>query len=263
MNKPISFFLFVFSACLCNAQMPVQLAPPLLKYETVFFKQTTKVELKFAEAGTQIRYTLNNQTPTEKDPVYHQPIQISKSFTTLKAVVFGNGYLPSETVAVTFIKDGLKVKSVAQTEPAERFKGDGLNTLIDNKGGLTPINAGTWLGYQRDSVALNIVMERKQSIKSVLINCLLDQGSWVFLPLEIQVYVFDERQQSFQLAGEKMLPATEQVTGASCQPVLVRLSKKITAEKIKIIIKGIQSIPEWHQGKGQPGWIFIDEIKLY
>jgi hypothetical protein len=245
------------------AQTPTQLATPLLKYQSVFFKNTATAELKFAMKGTSIHYTLNNQTPTKKDPVYHQPIQINRSFTTIKAMVFGEGFLPSDIVSATFIKDGLKIKSVQQTTPNERYQGNGATTLMDNKGGLTAINAGTWLGYQTDSVEINITLEKSQLISSVLLNCLQDQGSWIFLPQQITVYYFDKTKQSYQLLKERFDTSNANIAGASCQPISIPLSKKITTNTIKIILRGIKSLPDWHQGKGQPGWLFIDEIKLY
>jgi len=262
MKKLISGWL-IFGAFFCSAQTPVQLAPPLLKYPAIFFKNMATVELKFAQKGTQIHYTLNNKVPTEKDKVYTHPIQIKNSFTTLKAMVSGAGYLPSEIVSATFIRDGLKISSVQQAAASQRFPGNGANTLIDNKGGMTDINSGTWMGYQQDTVEINIVMEKSQLIASVLINCLQDHGSWVFLPEQIRIYYFDDKQQSFQLMAEQSAHATENVTGAACVPIMIKMPNKIFAEKIKIELKGMKSLPEWHPGKGQEGWIFIDEIKVY
>lgn len=257
------FILMVLAGFYCEAQSPVQLAPPLLKYHSVFFKKTTDVEIKFAQQGTQIHYTLNNQPPTEQSEIYTKSIHINKSFTTVKAFVSGDGFLPSEMVTATFIKDGIKIKSVQQSPANARFQGSGASTLIDNEGGITDMNASTWLGYQQDAVEINMLLEKKQALSSVLINCLQNQGSWIFLPAQISVFYFDESKQSFELLGEQLNVANEKISTASCQPIIIAAPKKISTEKIKIILKGIKSLPEWHAGKGQPGWLFIDEIKLY
>jgi hypothetical protein len=262
MNKIISFLL-IFCTFLCKAQTPVQLAPPLIKYRAIFFKDIANVELKFAQKGTQIHYTLNNLDPTEKDKIYTKPIQIKNSFTTIKAMVSGEGFLPSEIVSATFIKDGLKISSVQQTLANQRFPGNGPATLFDNEGGMTDLNSKTWLGYQQDSVLIDVVLEKRQKISSVLINCLQDHGSWVLLPEQIRVYYFDDKLQSFQLMAEQSAHATENITGASCVPITIIVPKLIVTEKIKISLKGIKSLPEWHPGKGQAGWMFIDEIKVY
>ena len=107
---PIIFVMLLFAGNYCKAQSSVQLAPPLMKYYSVFFKDASIVELKFAQPGTQIHYTLNNQQPTEQDQVYSKPIRVKKSFTTVKAMAAGEGFLNSETVSATFIKDGIKIK---------------------------------------------------------------------------------------------------------------------------------------------------------
>ncbi len=263
MKQLLFLFPIFLIGFICKGQTPVKLAPPLLKYQSVFFKNRASVELKFAQQGTQIYYTLNNRTPTIKDKVYRKPIQIKKSFTTLKAMTTGEEFTSSEIVAATFIKDGINVRSIQQMPANERFQGNGPNTLIDNEGGLPAIGSKTWLGYQQDSVEINVVLEGKQKLTTILINCLQDHGSWVFLPEQVLVYQSGGNTQSFQLAGERLDAVNENISVASCVPVQVLLSKKITTDKIKIVIRGIKSLPEWHPGKGRPGWLFIDEIKLY
>lgn len=262
MNKLTVPLLLFFIATTSYGQ-PVQLAPPLLKYQSVFFKDAATVELQFAQQGTKIYYTLNNQQPTEKDNIYAKPVKLKNSITTVKAITSGAGFLSSELVSATFIKDGLPIKSVRQTIANERFPGNGLNALIDNEGGVTDLNAKTWLGYQQDSVEINVQTERKQKLSSVLVHCLQDHSSWIFLPEQVQVFYFDETKKSFQLITTQLYPAKEIIQGPSCETMIISLPKKIIADKIKIVLKGIQTLPEGHPGKGKPGWLFIDEIKLY
>jgi len=260
---PIIFVMLLFAGNYCKAQSSVQLAPPLMKYYSVFFKDASIVELKFAQPGTQIHYTLNNQQPTEQDQVYSKPIRVKKSFTTVKAMAAGEGFLNSETVSATFIKDGIKIKSVQQTTANVKFPGSGINTLIDNEGGITDLNSKTWLGYQLDSVEINVEMVEMQNLSSVLINCLQDHGSWVFLPEQFRVYSFDNNKQSFQLIAEQIDSSKQIIASASCRPLTIQLAEKIITQKLKIVLQGIKSLPEGHPGKGQHGWLFIDEIKLY
>lgn len=221
------------------------------------------MEIKFAQPGTQIHYTLNNESPTVQSAIYTKPIHINQSFIMVKALVSGDGFLSSEIVSATFIKDGFGIKSVQQSSANAKFSGSGANTLIDNKGGATDLHAPTWLGYQQDSVVIEMELQKKQSLSKVLINCLQNQGSWIFLPKQILVYYFDEGNQLYQVLGEQLYVANEKVEGASCQQMVVPAVKKVTTKNIKIILKGIKELPEWHVGKGQKAWVFIDEIKVY
>lgn len=242
---------------------PVQLAPPLLRYESVFFSGTKKVEMLFAEKNTAIHYTLNNQTPTEKDAAYKQPLQIKGDITIVKAITTGKGFLPSAAVSVTFIKDGIPFTVVSQTAPAASYKASGLATLNDNKGGYTDLHGGTWLGYQTDSVEVELQLNKKQSISSVLLHCLQDNGSWVFLPEAINVFYLDDKTGQYNNLVNWNQTFGTSVDGASCVPIKLSFNQKIKTSKLKIKIKGVQSIPDDHPGKGQKGWLFIDEIKLY
>jgi hypothetical protein len=245
------------------AQQPVQLASPFLQYHSVFFKNEMHVELKFAQAGTQIHYTLNNQPPTQQDKIYTSPILVKEKITTVKAIATGSNFSASEVVSATFIKNGLKIKSIQQTTANDRFPGTGVNTLIDNEGGIKDLNSKTWLGYQLDSVEINILMDGKSTISSALIDCLQDHSGWVFLPQLVKIFYFDDSKASFELMAEQTFTQNKIISGASCQQIMMAASKKVTTEKIRIILTGIKSLPDNHPGKDEHGWIFIDEIKLY
>ena len=253
---------FLFLNC-CYAQQQFQVAPPMLKYGSSFFTAAATASLKFAQAGTQIFYTLNGKEPTQKDLVYQSPIIIKKSLTTLKAKVFGNGFLPSETVQVTFIKDGLKIKSVEASAPNEKYPGDGTKTLFDNQGGMADMHSKNFMGYQQDSVEFDVTLEKKQKVKSVLIDFLQNNGSWIFLPQNIRVYYFNKNNNSYQLFGTKDIAVNKIANGSSCVYEIVKADNKITADKLKIIITPLQVIPEDHPAKGKQSWLFIDEIKIY
>ncbi len=255
----LTFLLFVN----CYAQKVFQLAPPMLKYHSVFFKTSEMVAMQFAQPGTKIFFTLNGKEPTENDSYYSEPILIRKTFTTLRAKVFGKGFLPSETMAVTFIKDGLKIKSIQATEPDEKYPGNGPQTLFDNEGGVPVSQSNNFMGYQADSVVLNVSLEKKEKITSVLLDFLCDYGSWIFLPKSIRIYYFDDMKNEFQFLAEKDIIADSSQRISTTIFEKLNTGKKVLSSKIKIVLKPFSSIPAWHPGKGQRGWMFIDEIKIY
>lgn len=247
----------------CYAQQTFQLAPPMLKYHSIFFQTPAMISMQFAQPDTKIFFTLNGKEPTQNDSYYNQPLEIQKSFTTLKAKVFGDGFLPSETVAITFIKDGLKIKSVQATEPNEKYPGNGAQTLFDNEGGVANSQSKNFIGYQTDSVVINVSLEKKQKITSVLLDFLRDYGSWIFLPESVRVYYFDDKKNEFQFLAEKKIVADSSQQSSATVFEILNTNKKVLSSKIKIVLKPLSFIPAWHSAKGQHGWMFIDEIKIY
>ena len=253
--------LLLFLNC-CNAQQ-FQLAPPMLHYSSAFFSNSATVLLKFEQAGTQIFYTINNDEPAKNDIAYQKPIIIKNNLTTIKAKVFGDGFIPSETIQATFIKDGLKIKSAEYSLPDSKFSGKGSGTLIDNQGGIADMHNKNFLGYQQDSVQINITLQHAEKIDSVLLDFLQDNGSWIFLPQKISVFYFDKKNNTFELMSEKKFLNNAIIKERSTVFEILQAQKKIIADKLKIIIVPLQSIPPEHPGKGKQGWLFIDEIKIY
>lgn len=264
MIKYISFLLLDLLLVVCGiSQQVFQLAPPNIKFNSVFFKTRASVELSFAQAGTVIHYTTNNQQPDEDAPVYKQPLVISKNFTTIKARVFGKDFLPSETVQATFIKDGLPVKSVTYSLPHESYRGEGENTLMDNKGGMPSYLSKTWLGFRQDTVTIIISLNKKQAVSSVLFNLLQDYSSWVFFPSRVEAFSSVNANIPMIKQGEILFTADKNLDADVCRPFAINFKKKIITNVIKLQLYLLKQIPDWHPGKGQSSWIFIDEVKLY
>lgn len=250
--------LLLLGAIVTNAQDNFQLARPLLKYSSAFFSTEMSVEMAFAEPNTQIRYTLDGQNPTENSPLYTQPVRITKRFTNLKARVFSTIYQPSDVVEATFIKDGLPIKSVETTPPNQKYKGSGAMTLIDNKGGTTNISGSTWLGFQTDTVEIVLRLYKKEKVKNVLVNLLRDYGSWIFLPEKIEVFAF--KNNAFQLVDNKSYEQNKNINGSACVAAVFPLKNGIKTDQLKIQLHLVKQIPDWHAGKGNKSWIFVDEV---
>jgi hypothetical protein len=250
--------LLLFSVA---AQDVFQLAPPIMKYPSVFFSHKAEVVLAFAQPGTVIHYTTNGNEPDENDPSYTGPVVITDNFTTLKARVFGKGFLPSETTQATFVKDGLPLKKIEFSSPNKTYGGEGVNTLMDNKGGATSYTSKTWLGFNQDTVSITISLNKKQKTGAVLFNLLQDYGSWIFFPYKAEVYSTVNARILKQ--GELFFTASENIDVNVCRPYLISFKRKIKTDFITLKFYLRNPIPEWHPGKGQPSWIFIDEVKLY
>lgn len=260
MRKIISLVL-VFTIQYCCGQQQFQLAPPLLKYRSLFFTGTGTCSVLFNQPGAAVHYTLNGKEPTATDPVYTKSLQFKKA-TTLKAKAFGKDFTASETVSAQFVKDGLGVKSIQFTNPAPEYSSSNAKILHDNIGGNLNFKNGEWLGYNRDTVEMQITLQKKQAVTAVLLDIFQDEGSWLFLPEQILVLYYDIQQQKFLPAANKSFVA-EKATPKNCSLQQLDFTKPVTTDRVKIIILPLKKIPDWHSGKGSHAWFFTDEIKLY
>jgi hypothetical protein len=219
--------------------------------------------MEFNQVNTRIHYTTNGQIPGEKDPIYTKPLQLKKNITILKASVFGLGFLPSEVVEVAFFKQGIKIENISTTLPHERYPGNGKATLTDNLGGLVSTGSKTWMGFQSDTVLLLLDLTKPQKVKHVLIHVLQNQGAWIFLPHKIEAYGFGYTTQIWELLGQKTWDSGQKSDQKQCLSLFLDLEKKIKTRQIILKVYPLAKLPEWHPGKGNPAWLFMDEVKLY
>jgi hypothetical protein len=263
MRNLFQFLILLLVGASSRAQPVFQLAPPLLRYQTVFFKKEMAVPILFAQAGTEIRYTTNGDEPTAQSKLFQTPIQVTQAVTTIKAKTFGAGFSPSETTQATFIKDGLEIDSINVSPPEEPYMGNGAATLFDNEGGVPDAHSKNWLGYRQDSVVITILLHKESNVRSVLLHFLNDAGSWIFLPQYIQVYYEDAGHGDLKKFAEKENFISMQNNSTACIYRQLSAGKTIRTRNLKIILKPVATIPEGYAGSGQRGWLFIDEIKVY
>ncbi len=243
-----------------KAQDTFQLAPPFLRYASVFFEKEATIPIQFAQSGTRIHYTTNGAEPTERDPVYKQPISIKKHMITLKARVFGDGFLPSETSEAIFFPSGIPFKSLRHSPPNAQYKGSGPNTLMDNKGGIANHSSTTWMGFQQDTVVIEIVFDKPREVRELLLHLLENQDTWIFLPQKVEVFL-----QKAKSATPLLITQTGSMSireKAICHPLSIGLYGH-RVDRLLIKIYPLARIPKGHPGEDKPAWLFLDEIKVY
>jgi Chitobiase/beta-hexosaminidase C-terminal domain len=259
--KKMMVLLSLFFIKQAGAQQQFQLAPPLLTYESAFFKNKMGLKILFNEPGTTIRYTLNGSEPTEKDRQYKTPLTITEN-TIVKAKVFGKNFIPSAMAKGVFIKDGKAIQQIIFSAPDKDFTSAKKDILYDNIGGDLNFRNGNWLGYNTDTVEINIELRKNQTIASLCLNVLQDQNSWIFLPKQLLLYYYDAKQNQFLPAGS-IETAMQHPSPKQCILQKISVSKKVITNKLKLIILPLKKIPDWASGKGTHAWLFIDEIKVY
>jgi hypothetical protein len=233
----------------------------MLQYESVFFKNAATLSIGFAQPGCSVRYTTDGSEPTGSSALYSKPIAVNRN-TTITARAFGQGFTPSAPVQVSFWHAGLPFAVTSSTAPNERYTANGAAALADNKGGNTNHGSGTWLGYDTDSVVIDLAAMGNTNVRSIMLHCLQNQGAWIFLPERIRVYSLNKDGVQAALLASADLPAKqEEVTSA--KPLQVPLAQAFGGNGLRIIIYPVKQLPEWHAGKGLHAWFFIDELKLY
>ncbi|MGB0881048.1 MAG: chitobiase/beta-hexosaminidase C-terminal domain-containing protein [Polaribacter sp.] len=262
--KKLIFFgclLLVFAACKQEKtntllqDKDIQLVSPRVTVSNLIIDSlvTLKAELKMN--GIKIYYTDDGSEPTKNSKLYEQPLEIvSPGVYKLKA--FHPAWKMSETETVEFVKKGKPIDTIIwETNYHQKYKGKGANTLINNRKAMVGFMDSEWLGF--DTIARATAMFKDiTDVKSLHIGYLNNPAAWIFPPEQINVFVsYDGK--SFVEKEKLKLPPLQQAINQKMETISISINKKVKA--IKIEVKNVEEIPSWHQGVGNPAWVFMDE----
>ncbi|HAL83227.1 MAG TPA: glycosyl hydrolase family 92 [Mucilaginibacter sp.] len=219
------------------------------------FKQPFNIEIKCADTAAKIYYTLDGATPTANSTLYTVPINISTNITVKAIAVEGEKTSFVDEGSFTKIRDDLKLTLPNKYLPNYADEGD--NTLINGLHGKANWRLGNWQGYQGNDLVAIIDMGQVKPVKQVSLGALQDTRSWIVFPKYVEYWVSDDGL-NYKLAATVNTKVAINDLNIQTQEFSAPLN--LNTRYIKLIAKQYGALPDWHESKGQPSYIFADEI---
>lgn len=234
-----------------------KLEKPSVLGKKSIFEGEISVELKGALKGEKIYFTLDGKEPDSTSQLYHEPFFLKES-AHFKAKSFKDNWLPSSTIERSYSKVKHKIKDITVKYPPNKSY-SGVNKLIDLERGSIRFRDEKWNGYLEDLVA-TVDLGEEVEFSGISVNCLESIASYIFFPLNLEVYAGNNLN-SMKRMGYLKIPTHNENREARIQNFMVKF-KNIKSRYIKIKMKNLKTIPEWHEGAGAEAYIFIDEIMV-
>jgi uncharacterized membrane protein/Leucine-rich repeat (LRR) protein len=239
-----------------------RLSMPILENDDIqVFKTDTKIELKHYVKGAVIRYTLDGTAPDSlKSPVYTEGGILIDKTATLRAKAYLDGWMSSDTLTQQFYKTGFVADSIRlaqQPNPQYIAKS---KILFDGKLGDKNFKSGKWLGFKETFFEGYAYFNQPITLSKVTFSTLIDIGSYIMPPKELQVWGGNSTTDLVLLKTlnpqqpTKIDPSVLKGFECSFKPKQVKV--------LKLVGKSVQKLPNWHPGKGDKGWFFVDEVFL-
>ena len=231
---------------------------PLIAGGEMTFADTASISLFCTDKGSELFYTLDGTTPDSSATAYQQPLVID-STTTVKAIAYKAGQLPSKIAEARFIKIPYGRKIRLKYPFSHNYSGNSQNALIDHIRGGHNFRDG-WQGFHEVDLEAVVDLGLLRQVKSVNVGFLQDQYSWIFYPRELIIELskdgkrFDHKRIIRNLVDPKEDGLLTQVLGTDFADVKARY--------VKVRAINMGKCPEWHKGAGHPAWLFADEIEI-
>ena len=139
---------------------------------------------------------------------------------------------------------GAKINFITKPNPQYNYNP---SLLLDGQNGARPWRGHEWMGFDTSSIIIEITLPYKKKVNSIEFSFLESNGSWIYLPQEIQVKIkFGQRKKTNVLK--------------SISSELVRLKIRKRIKTVRIQINTFSRIPDGLPGAGHTPWTFLDEI---
>jgi hypothetical protein len=234
---------------------PDVVATPAIHTAAPSFVKRTEVRIT-AAAGTTIHYTLDGTDPSPRSTRYEGPIRLEDS-TEIRAIAVRDGRASPPVVGHVARRPGDWRVTLGQTYNRQYTAG-GPEGLVDGLRGSTRWRAGRWQGYQGTDVEAVVDLGRTRTLNRVGAGFLQDARAWIWFPTEVEVAVSRDGKRFTSLGTVKADVAADDME-IRTKDLWIDAGKR-RARHVRLRAKTLGPIPEWHPGRGNPAFIFIDEI---
>jgi hypothetical protein len=221
------------------------------------FKKPFDLGMGCSEPDAKIYYTLDGSIPGVSSTLYTKPITISAN-TTVKAIAMKNGK-SSFINEGTFVKIRDDIKLTLRSQYLPNYPAEGDESLIDGLRGTVNWRLGHWQGYQKNDLDAVIDMGQVKQVKTVSLGTLQDSRAWIVFPKSVDFYVSDDGT-NYKLATT--VNTKVDIKDLNVQTQIFTGNLNLKTRYIRIVAKQYGPLPDWHESKGQPSYIFADEITI-
>ncbi len=150
-------------------------------------------------------------------------------------------------------------KGKLQIPPSEKYN-PGPLSLTDGQFGSLRFNDGRWTGFEGDDFVCSVDLGIVSEVNVIQIDFLVRMASYIFPPREICIEGSVDGTAFETLINEQYSEPGSQAP-VSKQRIMIKVDGK-PFRYIRISTKNQGTCPDWHDGKGDKAWLFIDEIVI-
>lgn len=145
-----------------------------------------------------------------------------------------------------------------------QYSGGGDIAIVDGIRGEKNFRLGGWQGYQDTDFEVIIELINPLKVDSIGAGFLQDARSWIWMPKYVEFSISEDGinySRKYKIETQVKEDDTE-IQIWNPKVLMNEEDRNIKVRFIKVFAKNIGTIPSWHPGGGEAGFIFIDEISI-
>ncbi len=253
-----------FHAGLIEDEDTAPLSIPKLNVKAGIVDRNTPITLSHVISGVEIRYTLDGSAPDSTSQKYVDPIAMS-DFLHIRAIAGKKGWASSPVADYKLISAGLKPSNIKLVNmPNVRYRAEMEETLFDDKrADLSNFTKG-WLGFKEDPMIIDVSFNTPITLEKLVVGTGVNVPAYIFPATSMELYGSDDRK-NYSLLKRVSLAVIGPDEGGLTHTDAILLAPELASsyKHFRVVAKNLPRIPNWHPGKGTPGWLFVDELLFY
>jgi uncharacterized membrane protein len=242
-----------------DGKQPLKLNQPQLLNTAMVFHHRMQLLLKHPIKGVEIRYTTDGSAPDSiHSPIFKDSLLLEGN-TTIRAIACKQGWYASDPVQYSFLKSTYTPDSVVLlTQPNGTYAGSGAKTLTDGQKGGQDQGNGKWLGYNGVPIEAMLLFKKAVPVQNISVGILRNINGYIFPPTKVEIWGGADAQHLKLL--KRIIPAAGKKDDPAAAMDIECSFPVTTLSCVKVVLEPVKVLPPWHPGKGNPGWVFADEV---
>ncbi|MDB5250845.1 MAG: family 20 glycosylhydrolase [Flaviaesturariibacter sp.] len=209
-------------------------------------------KLESREPTGLIKYTVDS---AGREMLYNEPVPVRGSGRLSARLYMAGKPMSSVSATIRFSRSTGRAVTITAV-PNEKYPGQGgafslVNGIYSNKG----LSFPDWLGFVGDDLVATIDLGTRDTVRSVRMHTLDQNGSWVYLPAYVDVAVSDDGV-NFRSVGR----SSEFVKDTLTMGFVPVSFTAVGARYLRVTAKNYGLIPTGKPGAGNKAWLFADEL---
>ena len=227
-------------------------AVPSVSAPRTFQEDATTLELGHLESGTTLEWSADGGATWR---TYSAPVEVTETTDLLARSVRGAD--TSAVVSHRILKVEHEWQLTLETPPDNQYAAGGDQALIDGLQGADDFRTGEWQGYWGKECVATLDLGQRESVTRIEIRALQDIKPWIWSPKRV-LFSASEDGQDFDLLSIDKSELAEDDKEVQIERFVCDVP--INTRYLRIEADGRGVIPEWHLGRGNDRWMFLDEI---